>query len=188
MIATLSPQGRRALALGLLALALAVAYAAVIRPIVGAFAEQRAAIEEQTELLRRYRGLAAERATLEARLERLRSRPASQGLYLAGDNENLVAAQLQSRIKSIVSETRAKLASSQVLPSADEKGFRRVGIRLTMTGGIVDLRDILFRLESGRPYLFLDNVDVSSVQGLRTAGEAGDLNITLDVFGYIRTS
>jgi general secretion pathway protein M len=188
MMKPLSPQASRTLAVLLLLLAVALVYAGVIRPVASLFAEREALVAEQSRLLDRYRGFAAQREALTARLEELRQRPASQGGYLSGENENLVAAQLQNRIKAIIQGTRAKLASSQVLQGADEQGFRRLGIRITMTAGIADLRDILFKLESGRPFLFLDNVDISAVQGIRAGGESGDLNVSFDVYGYMRTS
>ena len=187
----LSPPMSRIVAIGLLCLVGATAYALIIRPLVELHASQQQAIVDQQELLDRYQRYAAARADLTEQLEALRSNRSAQEGYLQGDNETLVAAQLQNRIRSVVQSTGAKLSSTQVLQGSDEANFRRIGVRVTMTCNVVDLQKIFHQLEGGRPYLFLDNVDVSGEQARRRSGEVGvreDLNVSFDVFGFMRAS
>lgn len=187
----LSPAMRRIVAVGLLCLAVAVIYAIVLRPFIDLYADQREAISEQRQLLDRYRRYAAARADLGEQLEVLQSDRSAQEGYLQGDSETLVAAQLQNRIRSVVQATGAKLSSTQVLQATDEASFRRITVRVTMTCGIVDLQKIFHQLEGGRPYLFLDNVDVSGEQARRRSGEVAvreDLNVSFDVYGFMRAA
>lgn len=187
----LSPPVSRIAAVGLLLLALACLYALIVRPLWQAWAGQAEAIAEQQQLLDRYRRFAAARADLGDRLERLRNDRSAQEGYLEGENETLVAAQLQNRIRSVVQESGAKLSSTQVLQGVDEQGFRRIGVRVSMTCAVADLQKIFHALEAGRPYLFLDNIDISGEQARRRAGEAPvreELNVSFDVFGFIRTA
>lgn len=186
----LSPPMSRIAAVGLLALLLAILYAAIVRPLWQAHHEQREMIAEQQQQLDRYRRFAAARADLADRLEQLRNDRSSDEGYLEGENETLVAAQLQNRVRSVIQESGAKLASTQVLPGADEEGFRRIAVRVSMACTMADLQKILYELEAGRPYLFLDNVDVSGEQARRRIGEPAsreELNVSFDVFGFIRT-
>ena len=187
----LSPPISRITAVGLLCLVAATAYAMLIRPLVALYGNQRQTITEQQQLLDRYKRFAAARADLTEQLEALRNDRSAQEGYLQGDNETLVAAQLQNRIRSVVQATGAKLSSTQVLQGSDEANFRRIGVRVTMACNIVDLQKIFHQLEGGHPYLFLDNVDVSGEQARRRSGEAGvreDLNVSFDVYGFMRAS
>jgi general secretion pathway protein M len=181
----------RAVALGLLALLFAALYAVLVRPLWETYAAQTETIAEQQQLLDRYRRFAAARADLADRLEQLRNDRSAQEGYLEGENETLVAAQLQNRIRSVVQASGAKLSSTQVLQGVDEQGFRRIAVRVSMTCTITDLQKIFHELEGGRPYLFLDNVDVSGEQARRRIGDPTvreELNVSFDVFGFIRTA
>jgi general secretion pathway protein M len=187
----LSPPMSRFAALALLALAVALVYALLVRPLADAYVGQRDAIAEQQDLLDRYRRFAAARADLAEALEALRNDRSAQEGYLQGENETLVAAQLQNRIRSVVQATGAKLSSTQVLQGADEQGFRRISVRVSMACSIADLQKIFHQLEGGRPYLFLDNIDISGEQARRRPGDPAareDLNVSFDVFGFIRVS
>jgi general secretion pathway protein M len=187
----LSPPMSRIVAVGLLCLLAATVYAILIRPLVELYGSQQQEIAEQKQLLDRYERYAAARADLTEQLEALRSDRSAQEGYLQGDNETLVAAELQNRIRSIVQATGAKLSSTQVLQGSDEANFRRISVRVTMTCNVVDLQKIFHQLEGGRPYLFLDNVDVSGEQARRRSGERGereDLNVSFDVYGFMRAA
>lgn len=187
----LSPPMSRIVAVGLLCLAAALVYAIVLRPLVDLYAGQQQAIAEQKQVLDRFQRYAAARADLTEQLQALRSDRSAQEGYLQGDNETLVAAELQNRIRSIVQATGAKLSSTQVLQGTDEASFRRIGVRVTMTCNVIDLQKIFHQLEGGRPYLFLDNVDVSGEQARRRSGEGGgreDLNVSFDVYGFMRAA
>ncbi|MFO1152195.1 MAG: type II secretion system protein GspM [Rhodospirillales bacterium] len=192
MMIQLSPPASRVVAIGLVFLVAATFYAIVVRPLVELYGGQQQTIVEQRQLLDRYERYAGERADLAEQLEALQNDRSAQEGYLQGDNETLVAAQLQNRIRSVVQATGAKLASTQVLQAAEEANFRRISVRVTMTCSVIDLQKIFHQLEGGRPYLFLDNVDVSGEQARRRSGEGGsvreDLNVSFDVYGFMRAS
>lgn len=187
----LSPPMSRIVAIGLLCLVGAILYSVLVRPLVALYASQQQTMAEQRQLLDRYERYAAARADLAEQLEALRSDRSAQEGYLEGENETLVAAQLQNRIRSVVQSTGAKLSSTQVLQGTEESGFRRIGVRVTMACNVADLQKIFHQLEGGRPYLFLDNLDVSGEQARRRSGEVGvreDLNVSFDAYGFMRAS
>lgn len=183
----LSPPMSRIAAVGLLLALIAAVYSLCIAPIWGTYATNRETIADQRDLLQRYQRLAAGADALSQRLAKLRRRPLSGEGYLQGDNETLVSAQLQSRIRNVAQASGGKLTSTQVLAGTDEAGFRRIGVRVTMTADIPDLQKMLHKLESDRPYLFLDNVDISGEQSRRRDGRDGGLTVSFDVYGFMRT-
>lgn len=184
----LSPFARRLIAIGLLVLVIAVALKAIVVPIGSALARQRAAIAEQEDILERYRRAAARRAAVEAQLAALDQELRTADVFLASGTDSVVAAQLQNRVKAVIEESGAVMQTAQVLPVEDEGGFRRIGLRVRLTAGVNALNRSLHALEAGKPYLFLDNVDIGAQQ-IRKRGEndADTLFSALfDVFGYVR--
>jgi len=187
-----SPMGRRILALLLLVGVIAVPYVFIVEPLAARHREYADTIAQDHDLLRRYRRIAADRPLLQARREQLQRDPISQGAYLSGESEALVAANLQNRIKTVIEANGGCLASTQILQSSDEDGFRVVTIRGRMTADIDAASKSFYALEAGQPYLFIDSVDISSRQARRrrrdqkTAPVNVDLNINFDVSGYMR--
>jgi General secretion pathway protein M. len=183
----LSPPMSRLAAVGLLLVVIAAVYSLVIAPLWGTYTDNRDRIAEQQDLLQRYQRLAANATNLSHRLAVLRKQPVSGEGYLQGDNETLVAAQLQSRIRNVVQTSGGKLTSTQVLAGVDEAGFRRIGVRVTMTADITDLQEVLHSLEGARPYLFLDNVDISGEQSRGREGRGNALTVSFEAYGFMRT-
>lgn len=187
-----SPRDRRIVALLLLAAAIAVPYVLIVQPIVAKHREYRDAIAQDQDQLQRYRQIAANRPHLQARREQLLQDPISQGAYLSGESEALVAANLQNRIKTIIEANGGSLASTQILQSGDEDGFRLVTVRVRMTADNDAASRTFYALEADPPYLFIDNIDISSRQARRRrrnqseTTENVELNINYDVYGYMR--
>lgn len=185
----LSPFTRRLLAVALLVFAVALPYWLGVRPLLDRFAENRAEIEQQRDLLSRYRAVAMSVEGLRETLDQLKASEAGADFYLTGDSEALVAAQLQNRLKTIIGNSGGRLTSTQVMQPGEEAGFRQVTIRVRMNCGIEGLRQIMYALETELPFLFVDNVDVSSRQerSRQTNTEAEpELTVSFDVFGYLR--
>jgi general secretion pathway protein M len=188
----LSPTASRAIAVIVLVGVIAVPYVFIVQPLVEKYRENRDTIAEYQDQLLRYRQIAANRPQMQARHEQLQRDPISQGAYLSGDSEALVAANLQNRIKTVIEASGGRLSSTQILQSGDEDVFRVVTVRVRMTADIDAASKIFYELESGQPFLFVDGVDISSRQARRrrrnqqTAPENIDLNINFDVYGYMR--
>lgn len=182
----LSPPVSRIVAVGLLLLLVMAVYSLLIAPLWHTYADNAESIAEQHRLLDRYRQVAAGAERLSDKLDALRNKPIAEEGYLQGDNETLVAAQLQSRIRTVVQDSGGKLTTTQVLAGVDDSGFRRIGVRVTMTADIPDLQQVLHSLESDRPYLFLDNLDISGEQARGRDTRSGDLTISFDAYGFMR--
>ena len=192
---TLSPMVSRILALALvLALAGAV-YSLGVAPVLDAHRGHADSIERSRELVERYGRVGATRKPLERQLAVLRKRAKSTSGYLEAKTATLAAAQLQNRVKRIVTRNGGSIRSLQTLPSENERDLERVSIRIQMTARIGQLQKIFHAFESGRTYLFVDDVNIRVQRARRSRRRRKDkvapveerlLSVRLNLYGFTR--
>ena len=64
-------------------------------------------------------------------------------------------------------------------------------IRVQLSGTTSALHKVLYRLESGKPFLFLDNLDIGNRRARRrrknqTQDQNPELRVRFDLYGYLR--
>lgn len=186
---SLSPRSRRLAAVGLLVAVVLSVYSFVVGPLLASYADNRGEVAQSRAALARYQEADREIPALQKQLEALHRQGATGAGYLDGENETLVAAALQERLKSAVVQTGGHLNSTQVLASADKGKPHRVAVRGQMQMSIAALQRVLYTLESGSPYLFIDNLDVRPVVDVRGSAAPDSnalLDVHFDVYGYMR--
>jgi general secretion pathway protein M len=182
----------RTVAVALLGIALLGAYRLIIAPLVTAYRDGQSRIEQAKELLQRYEALAEQRSLLADRLAEQQERAASAAGYLTGPSDALAAAELQDRVKSVVEGAGGELRSTQILPAEEleaDLGFRRATLRVHFVVTIEGLEETLYELETGQPYLIIDDVTVRQERARRRRSEPRAqpmLDISLELFGYVR--
>jgi hypothetical protein len=183
----------RTLAVLLLGVALLGAYRLILAPLVVAYSDGKARIEEAKELLQRYEALAQQRSMLAERLAEEQERAASAAGYLLGPSDGLAAAQLLDRVKSVVEAAGGQLRSTQILPAEpfeDGLGFRRTALRVHFVVTIDGLQATLHELEAGQPYLIIDDVTIRQEEPVRRPHSEPPgpsmLEVNLELFGYVR--
>ncbi len=182
----------RLLALGLLGGVLLAAYGLVLAPVIVAYQEVGQEIEEAQLLLQRYRSLASQRPELSARLAGLEQQAAKAGGYLKGPSDALAAAELQDHARAIIDGAGGSLRSTQILPVSAEDSkvpVRRATLRIQLGISIEGLQKVLYELETGQPYLFVDQLTVRQQRMRRRSAEAEQepvLDVSFEVFGYVR--
>jgi general secretion pathway protein M len=186
----MKPQLRsRILAVALLLAALLAGWALAVAPLLAMIAEGEQELADAEERLFRLKRIAAARRALEAEANLLRQDAASGRLALGGANAQLAAAEMQDRVKRLVESNGAVLKSTQVLAGREEKGFRRVALRVTIEGDTDAAQKIFHALETVPPLLFLDNVEIRS-RGVQTASAGrrsiAELIIAYDLYGFQR--
>jgi general secretion pathway protein M len=187
MMPTLSPPISRSLAAALLVGLIAVAYLAVIQPVIEGWSEQSEEIGRLESTLARYRQVAQQRASRETELAELKQRAAGEDGLLRGANETLMAATIQNRLKGLVESAQGELKSVQILPAQTEGHLRRITVRSQISMTIDAAQRVFYDLEGGEPLLFLDNIDIRSLEESRRHRERADngmLEVHLDVYGY----
>ncbi|MBL8658929.1 MAG: type II secretion system protein M [Rhodospirillales bacterium] len=194
MNARISPRLSRLLALAVLVFLLVVPYMAIVRPYLDALDANRDAIGEQAALRDRYVGLAAGDAASDTEAADAGDEPSDEGggesAYLEGASEALVAADLQNRVKTVVQDNGGVLNSTQILETTSESGFRRLAVRVRMSASMDALYKVLYELETQRPFLFTDNIDINarSVRMPDRKRESVELIVSFDLFGFMRAA
>lgn len=181
----------RTVAIALLAIALLAGYRLIMAPVLNAFRDGKARIEQAEELLQRYEALAQQRPLLNDRLAEQEERAASAAGYLQGPSDALAAAQLQDRVKSVVEAAGGELRSTQILPAEQPEadlGVRRTTLRVHFVVTIEGLEETLYDLETGQPYLIIDDVTVRQERARRRREPQRQpmLDVSLELFGYVR--
>ena len=194
MIELRSKMSRCALSLLGAFLAVVLVGAGMIVPWVDRNQLYEEEIDKLTDQIERYQRMLASLPGLQATLEQIKADPALGSLYFEGETANLAAAALQNRLKQIVEGAGGALVSSQLLPTHDQSGNSTVNVSLRLSCSTEELQEILYKIESARPLLFIDTLSVRSQQRRRSVtGRRGqppevarDLSVRVDVYGYLR--
>lgn len=185
----------RTVALLLLALAVFAGHRLVVAPVMDAYAEADQTIERNRELLQRYRRLAAERPALGQLVGEQEALLADAAGYLVGPSDALAAAELQNRVKELVEAADGTLRSTQSLRRNDKDDpaapAHRAAVRVSFTVDIEALAEVLYQLETGEPYLFVEEVTIRELRERRRRRRDDPepkpmLDVSLDVYGYLR--
>ena len=193
MTASIKPPRKCVLAVGGLASLLLIVGMVLVWPLIsqnGAFDKQ---MEARSEQLTRYRTLEAERPRLRSTLQRLKRSAGQTRYYVSADTSALGAAELQKLVKQIIESHGGELTSTQALPVQDDGNTVRIAIRVRMKLKMDYLADVLHRLESGRPLLFVENLSIRSQKRRaprRQSKQSPRVNYVLDIrydlVGYMR--
>lgn len=184
------PTGRqgRLLALGLVLIVLVGAYFVLVAPVVDFYAERQASLANRRAILPRLVAAADELPALRARVAQLRAAANLRKVTLEGASDAIASADLESRIDALASSVGAVIGSTEALPAEARGAYRRIGLRLALSGSYETLVKLIARIEAATPPLIVDNLQIHGV--LRRPGlpqdAAGDaqLDAGLDVFGF----
>ena len=188
-----TPWISRLAALLLLLLVIGAVYGFVLEPIIIGYSETDQKIAEARDQISRYQRLAAMRPGLSKQVEQSASQAMSRSYYLSGSTDALAAAGLQDRVNALIAGKGGSLRSTQPMPGVDEEQFRRITLRVQMTGTTEALFETLYALEAGTPLLFVENLDIQSgavrkrTQGAvaQSAPDAPMLSVGFDLSGYM---
>lgn len=158
-------------------------------PAYAAWAEQAEAIAFLEARIERLRDHAAEQDGLQQRLEALAAGDQASG-FLPSRPVSIAAADLQRALTGLVETYGAQLISTQPVDSPAQDGLIRVALRVNLRGSLDALVPILHRLESQRPYLFLDALHLQgrTVPAAVQRPDADFLQARFEISGYMRAA
>jgi general secretion pathway protein M len=187
---TMTRQQSRFLALGMFVVSVALLFAALAWPWYAAFASQAAEIEHKEQQIAVYRSLVASEASMRQQLGILQRRNPAAGFFVTGDTPALASAGIQQYVKQIVDQSGGELISTQVVGGEDDEA-NSTKLSVHLRTDMSSLPQILYRLESGKPLLFLDELTISA-RLVRSAGAGAPPRVSLDlnfeVTGFLRES
>ena len=186
----LSPRSlvSRALALGLLGLLAAVLWLGAIEPIKRRYSDNDQAITDGLSLLAEFTSLIVQgrQAGSEASardLERYR------GDFLAGSEDSIIVADLQTRLSSLITARNAELNSARALPPKSRDGLEYLGVGLQIRAEMRSIQEVLHAIETGTPLLFVERAALRLDERGMAAGRARNaesiapMTLEIDVYG-----
>lgn len=181
-----SPIQRRITAVLLLLIALALVTAAVAFPVYKLHEHYDSAIESLEFRFDRLRSVAAQRAEIQKVLTTVKSENPSR-FFLKNSAANLAGSELQDLVRAAVEKGGARLTSVQVAAPKDDGRYRQILLNVQLIANIITLQKTLYALESGQPYVFVDNLRINSTQfrGARpNPGLEPEVTVQLDVSAF----
>ncbi len=169
----------------LVAVGLSLLYVAVVEPVLD---YRRAVAQEivdgQEELEHSMRFLAA-KDTLRAEREELRKRlTQAKTRLLPGGTGTLGAAALQERANALATEKGITVQSTQVMKEEALDPYRKVAIRLTLSGELKPLAELISGLEYGQQ-LGIPFLEVSRRGAVAGAKGPRTISATVEVSGFV---
>lgn len=186
----------RLLALALLLAALGVLYLIFVHPL---FIQPMLAVDARIDDLRdrdaRVRALLGQAPQISKRLAELDARGRIAD-FLAEPTTELATASLIQQLERVVEEVspgNRGCAITNRAPLSDEPPpgrFRQVTVQVRLRCGNAETLAVLHALESARPYLFVDALNISSQRYFAIPGNSppqeGGLDVSFDLYGYLR--
>jgi general secretion pathway protein M len=199
VIEKLNPQQRRLLALAILALALGAVFSFSVLPVLLANQHYRDTIDGLENRLQQLQRAAAIGDTLQPQYEQLKGSQTTDAQYLKSNSPALAAAELQRLVKRILVELQrlvkrilvaknAEVVSTQILTTRQEEGFDRVSLKVRIRGELENIVQAFHVIETGEPFVFLDNVSVRASRGRRLRGQTPTrqtMDIDMELIGYM---
>jgi hypothetical protein len=116
-------------------------------------------VESYRKILARSESATLQNAELKARLEAAKSR------LVPGSTPTQVGAALQGRLSQMASDAGLNVLSSQILKDEQVTDFRRVGVRMTLSGELSGVTKMLSAIETGPADLLVTLLEVNRKLG-----------------------
>jgi len=183
---------QRWIALGLVGIVLLIFYFVVASPLLGLGRHYDDAIERLEFRLQRQKKIVAGKDEWMERSSELKLQLESNKQFSSRKTAALASADLQRLLKETVQVAGGQLTSTQVISPREENSFVRISVKVRMSGTAEALRQVFHEIESAKPLLFIDNLDIRPERGRRNRTTrklepSGRLNINLEVVSYMRS-
>ena len=186
-IAKLSPPRQRALAVALAVVTIVIALSLLLVPLVLLHKHYDDTIAALTDRLERYRRVAAQAPEYRKSLESMRERD-TRRFFLKNTAPNLAGAELQELVRAAIEGNGGRITTSQNQTPRDDGRFRQITVSVQFFATTPSLQKILYAIESGPPYLLVENMTLRPLNAFRgfkpQAGQEPEVNVQLDAAGY----
>jgi general secretion pathway protein M len=169
----------RGAALAILAMLVALFCIGPLAAYFALIASNSDEIATKQALLQRYRTLASAEQTAPPSIPT----PAGPALLYPNMPESQASALLQEAVKNDASAAHVQVQGLQVLRSEAVTGATRIGVRVRGRGDIASLRSLLYAVETARPLLYPDNLQIQSHATMPDAAP-GILDFQFDISGF----
>lgn len=177
----------RILAVVLLIAAVAGVSGLIVTPIAKVISDADKKIGSDIQLLARLKAIVAFSEVPSAKIQAVDAQQ-YRAEFLAGDQEAVVVADLQSRLRTLIVSHNSELMSAAPLPQRASGGLAVLGLKLQIRGQLADIQKIVHAMESGTPLLWVGRAQLGLEQrrmpGTPVGASLGrNIMAELDVFG-----
>jgi general secretion pathway protein M len=148
------PRGR-ILAAGLTLALLGALWFGVTTPLIGWYQDRAEELTQRRALLGRMQALVETLPDLERQSDGVRPAPTA---LLPGATDALAAAVMQSAVQAMAAASGADLASMETLPAEARGGYRRIGLRVSLSAPWPVLIELLRSAAQQQPRMLVDDV------------------------------
>jgi general secretion pathway protein M len=103
-----------------------------------------------------------------------------------GDTPTLAAANLQNTLHSLANEKGVEIQSTQVMRDDAVGDFRRIAVRITITGDLKQLADFLAGVEHGQTRVTIPFLEISRRGAVLRGKTARALSATIEVTAFLQ--
>jgi general secretion pathway protein M len=186
-LSKITPRQSRALAVGLLVVAVVLALGVLLMPIVLLHKHYSDAIDTLTDRLARYRRVAAQAPEYRAMLEAMKDKN-GRNFFLKNTAPNLATAELQEIVRAAIEGNGGRITTSQNQAAREDGRFRQIIVNVQFFATTPNLQKILNALETQQPYMIVENITLRPLNAFRGfkpgPGQEPELNVQLDVAAY----
>jgi general secretion pathway protein M len=158
----------------------------IVMPIFTFFADRDGRIEEQRRVLARFSAIAAQAANVQSIVSDTKAQMLGDE-FLVGSNENVISADLQTKLKALTDSAGARSRAVQALPVKISNQVRYSGSRIEIFGSLQSILRAVHTIESAKPYLFITG---AALKMLPAAGQGASpepvIQAQLDIFGAMQ--
>ena len=159
----------------------------VVLPLHGFFSDRDEQIAERRAVLARLTAIAAQEANVQAIASDTNAQIRGDE-FLSGPNENVISADLQTRLKAMTEAAGARSRAVQALPAKSSEQIKYSGSRIEMFGTIQSVQRAVYAIETAKPYLFITGAVIKPLPAANRPGTSEEPNIQaqLDIAGAIQ--
>jgi general secretion pathway protein M len=154
----------------------------------------RSDMQDLREQQLRFRQTTEEKPEIEKRLAEVKAYEQGNQAFMSDADANAASATLIQRVSQSMAdhaknEKRCTSVSQQNYSGGEEELYKRVTVQVRLKCDLEPLSAILYDLENGKPYLFVDQVMIYRQQTYTPAGGkavASPLDVRFNLSGYLR--
>jgi len=193
--ARFKPKDGRFLAIVILLIVLLLIYLVAIHWwFVAPQLQVRADMQDLRDQQLHFRQAAAQRPEIEKRLAAIHEKEQSNQAFLTDTDQNAASAWLIQRLNQAIAdhakdEKRCSSNGQQQYTGGEDELYKHVTVQARLRCDLEPLAAILYDLENGKPYLFVDQLMIYKQQTYQPPGSkvaASPLDVRFNLTGYLR--
>jgi general secretion pathway protein M len=168
----------------MLCLALTAGYVAVLAPVLDLYSRREAALADKRMLAQRLDATAAVLPRLRDELADLQTAAGTRKIGLDGTSDAIASANLQSRLEELATSTGVTIGSTEAVPAENRGAYRRIGVRLVVSGEYVAIVKLLGAIDGAAHPLVLSNLQIHAMVRPTADPTTARLDASFEVYGF----